>query len=296
LQRSDRTTWLKHIKPAADFIVSKGPATEQERWEEKRGYSPATIAAEIAGLVCAARIAALNNDKPSGDRYLQRADEWVLRLEDWTATRNGKHAKTSYFLRITENENPNDGARIEINSGGGVYDEREIVDAGFLELVRLGIKPADDPLVVGTLSVIDKLIKVDTPGGAGWYRYNHDAYGERADGGNYDGRTGRGRLWALLTGERGEYELALGNITAAKTRLDALQSFANDGLMIPEQVWDRAESPRKELRFGEGTGSATPLAWSMAQFIRLAMNIKNGHNSETPQVVADRYLKQAKTK
>ncbi len=293
LQRTDRQTWLKHIRPAADFIVRQGPATEQERWEEKRGYSPSTIAAEIAGLVCAARVAALNSDKPSGDRYLQRADEWVQRLESWTATSNGPLTRGSYFLRITEDPDPNDGDKIEINSGGGVYDERDIVDAGYLELVRLGIKPANDPLIVRTLTVIDRLIKVETPNGSGWYRYNHDAYGERADGGNYDGRTGGGRLWALLTGERGQYDLALGNTTAAQKRLDALLSFANDGLMIPEQVWDRAESPRKELRFGEGTGSATPLAWSMAQFIRLALNIKNGHNSETPQVVADRYLKRA---
>ena len=139
--------------------------------------------------------------------------------------------------------------------------------------------------------MIDKLIQVETANGSAWYRYNHDAYGERADGGNYDGRTGVGRLWALLTGERGEYELALGNTMAANQRLDALLSFANDGLMIPEQIWDRPTSPNAALRFGEGTGSATPLAWSMAQFIRLAMNIKQGRNSETPAVVAKRYRK-----
>jgi len=289
LQRNDRQTWLKHIKPAADFIVRKGPATEQERWEEKRGYSPATIAAEIAGLVCAARIADINHDQAASESYLKHADEWVRQLEGWTATSNGPLSKSSYFLRITEDSDPNDGDRIEINSGGGVYDEREIVDAGFLELVRLGIKRADDPTIVRTLKLIDQLIKVETPGGSGWYRYNHDAYGERADGGNYDGRTGTGRLWALLTGERGEYELALGNSMAAKTRLDAMLSFANDGMMIPEQVWDRKESPRNELRFGEGTGSATPLAWSMAQFIRLAVNIQRRSNIETPRVVADRY-------
>jgi glucoamylase len=292
LQRNDRQTWLKHIKPAADFIVRKGPVTEQERWEEKRGYSPATIAAEIAGLVCAARIADINQDQAANEIYLKQADELVRQLEGWTATSNGPLSKSSYFLRITEDGDPNDGDRIEINSGGGVYDEREIIDAGFLELVRLGIKPADDPLIVRTLKLIDQLIKVETPGGSGWYRYNHDAYSERADGGNYDGRTGTGRLWALLTGERGEYELALGNTTAAKTRLNAMLSFANDGMMIPEQVWDRRDSPRNELRFGEGTGSATPLAWSMAQFICLAVNIQRRSNIETPRVVADRYVNQ----
>lgn len=291
LRRTDRTTWLQHIKPAADFIIRKGPYTEQERWEEKPGYSPSTIAAEIAGLVCAARIAALNQDKDSAEKYLQKADDWARNLEQSTATSNGPHAKGQYYLRITENDDPNDGARIEINSGGGTYDEREIVDAGFLELVRLGIRPAGDPLIVRSLAIVDRLIKVETPGGSAWYRYNHDAYGERPEGGNYDGRTGIGRLWTLLTGERGEYDVARGDLTAARKQLDTMMVFANDGMMIPEQVWDRSQSPRPEFRFGEGTGSATPLAWSMAQFIRLAINIKQGHNIETPPVAAARYLK-----
>jgi glucoamylase len=290
LQRRDRQTWLKHIKPAADFIVGKGPMTDQERWEEKRGYSPSTIAAEIAGLVCAAHIARINRDTASSDRYLKTADEWAQRIEDWTATSSGPYLKDPYFLRITEDSNPNDGDKIEINSGGGVYDEREIVDAGFLELVRLGIKAADDPLIARTLRVVDKLIKVDTPGGQGWYRYSHDAYGERPDGGNYDGRTGVGRLWALLTGERGEYEIARSDSLAARKRLDTMLSFANEGMMIPEQVWDRRDLPEAKLHFGEGTGSATPLAWSMAQFIRLALNSQTGKNLETPTVVADHYI------
>src|SRR5882672_4144504 len=295
LRRTDRTSWLKHIKPAADFILRKGPYTEQERWEEKPGYSPSTIAAEIAGLVCAARIAAINQDQDSAKAYLRKADEWAQAVDRWTATSNGPYAKGSYYLRITANDDPNDGARIEINSGGGVYDEREIVDAGFLELVRLGIKPVNDPLVRNSLGIVDRLIRVETPDGSGWYRYNHDAYGERPDGSAYDGRNGVGRLWTLLTGERGEYDVARGGLAVARRRLDAMMAFANDGLMIPEQVWDRSESPRPEFRFGEGTGSATPLAWSMAQFIRLAINLKQGHNVETPLPVVARYLKGAAT-
>jgi glucoamylase len=291
LQRTGRITWLKHIKPAADFILRKGPSTQQERWEEKSGYSPSTIAAEIAGLVCAARIAFLNHDQGSATLYLEKADEWARSVEHWTATSSGPQAKGTYFLRITENNDPNDGARIEINSGGGTYDEREIVDAGFLELVRLGIRPARDPLVVRSLRIVDRLIKVETPVGAGWYRYNHDSYGERVDAANYDGRTGVGRLWTLLTGERGEYDVALGDLAAARKRLDAMMGFANDGGMIPGQVWDRSDSRGGEFRVGKGTGSATPLAWSMAQFIRLAINIKQGHNVETPDITLARYSK-----
>ncbi len=291
LGHTDRRTWLNHVKPAADFILRNGPATGQDRWEEKPGYSPATIAAEIAGLVCAAHIARMQGDAHSGDAYLKTADDWERNIECWTATTNGPYAPGNYYLRITANDNPNDGARIEINSGGGIFDEREIVDAGFLELVRLGIKAADDPLVLKSLAVVDKLIKVETAAGVGWYRYNNDAYGETPDGKPYDGQTGVGRLWTLLDGERGEYELARGEKLQAHKRLDALMASANDGMMIPEQVWDRTESPGGIFRFGSGTGSATPLAWSLAQFIRLAVNLNNERNIETPGIVADRYLK-----
>lgn len=292
--RTDRNTWLRHIKPAADFIVRKGPATDQDRWEEKRGYSPATIAAEIAGLVCAAQIARINHDPGSAAAYLRTADNWAKNVERWTATTNGPYGDGNYYLRITENDNPNDGARIEINSGGGTFDEREIVDAGFLELVRLGVKAADDPLIIKSLEVVDRLIKMETPAGAGWYRYNHDAYGESPDGRPYDGRNGKGRLWTLLTGERGEYELALDETVKVRRRLDTMMGFANQGLMIPEQVWDLSGSPDSVFRLGSGTGSATPLAWSMAQFIRLALNLKSRRNVETPEVVRARYLKRSR--
>ena len=286
LKRHDRKTWLKHIKPAADFILNRGPRTDQDRWEEKPGYSPAAIAAQIAGLVCAAEIAKLNGDKATAGKYRETADNWAQNVDKWTVT---KSSNAGYYLRITENDNPNDGAKMEINSSSLVVDERKILDAGFLELVRLGIKGPRDPLIVESLKLIDQLIKVKTPAGEAWYRYNHDAYGETPDGGNYDARNGIGRLWTLLTGERGEYELAASDIAAARRRLNTMAGFANDGLMIPEQVWDRQERPAASLRFGAGTGSATPLAWSMAQFIRLAMSIERGRNVETPRVVWERY-------
>ena len=287
LDRKERQSWLRHIKPAADFIVRNGPRTDQDRWEEKPGYSPSSLAAQIAGLVCAAEIAKANRDDASAKRYLDTADNWVQNIEKWTVTKGD--GASGYYLRITANNDPNDGAKMEINSSSLVVDERKIVDAGFLEFVRLGIKAQRDPMIVESLKLIDQLIKVKTPVGDAWYRYNHDAYGETPDGRKYDGRNGVGRLWTLLTGERGEYELAAGDIASARKRLDTLAGFANDGLMIPEQVWDRGESPAPGLRFGAGTGSATPLAWSMAQFIRLAMSIERGRNVETPKVVWERY-------
>jgi glucoamylase len=287
LRRFDRVTWTKHIKPAAEFLLQNGPSTQQERWEEEAGYSPSTIAAEIAGLVCAAEVARIHGDRPAADRYLKKADEWAGAVAKWTATSSGPHGDGKYFLRITKAGNPDDGTKLEINSGGGTFDQREIVDAGFLELVRLGIKRADDPLIVKSLAVIDRLIKIETLGGPGWYRYNGDAYGERRDGSAYDGRTGKGRLWTLLTGERAEYELARGNVSEAAKLLDTLGNFANEALMLPEQVWDREGS--SNARPGTGTGSATPLAWSMAQFMRLVINVQNGRNLETPSLVTKRY-------
>jgi cyclomaltodextrinase / maltogenic alpha-amylase / neopullulanase len=251
LERHDRETWLKHIKPAADLILKRGPLTDQDRWEEKSGYFPATVAAEIAGLVCAAEIAKINGDTASANTYLKTADGWAQNVELFHGS---------------------------------------VIDAGFLEFVRLGIKPAKDPSIVQALRLVDQGIKVTTPVGDAWYRYNNDIYGETPTGADFDGRNGVGRLWTFLSGERGQYEIAAGDLAAARTRLHTMAGFANDGRMIAEQVWDRKESPGPAFRFGAGTGSATPLAWSMAQFIRLAMNLKHGRNLETPDVVAKRYL------
>lgn len=288
LKRTDRVTWLRHLKPAAEFIVSRGPATGQDRWEEKSGYSPATLAAEVAGLICASEIASRNRDSEAAHRYLRTAQEWSNKIETWTATQNGPLGGGNYYLRLTENGNPSDKVEMEINSGGGSYDQRAIVDGGFLELVRLGLRSADDALVRKSINVVDANLKVTTPFGPGWYRYNHDAYGERSDGGPYDGRSGIGRLWTFLSGERGEYELAAGQVAKANEMLDVMAGFANSGRMIPEQVWDRNIVAE---RIGAGTGSATPLAWSMAQFIRLAVNIERGHNIETLDIVAARNAK-----
>jgi glucoamylase len=307
---NDRQTYEKHIKPTADFIIKTGPTTKQERWEEKGGYSPATIAAEIAGLVCAADIASRNGDENSAKIWLEKADDWAKKVEKWTATTTGKYGDGNYYLRLTKNGTPDAGDKIELNNGAGTWLESEIVDAGFLELVRFGIKSPNDPLIVKSLQVVDEVLRVRTPNGEGFYRYTHDGYGEYHDGRNwnYDRTwTGKGHLWTLLSGERGQYEIALqdyfrksGNFDSQVTRgelafreklralerLETMQKFANDGMMIPEQVWSQNNGV---FPFGEGARSATPLAWSMAQFIRLAMNLKSGKNLDTPEVVARRY-------
>ncbi len=283
LGRDDAGTW-GHVKAAADFIVGHGPATPQERWEEEGGYSPSTIAAEIAGLVTAARVADANDEAGSATLYRAVADEWRRRVASWTVTSTGPLGDGRYFLRIGDNRDPDDGHQLEINNGGGTYDERAIVDGGFLDLVRLGVLPADDADVVGSLPELDGTLKQETPNGDLWYRYNHDGYGEKADGSPYDG-TGVGRLWPLLSGERGEYALASGE--SADSYLRTMAAAANAGYMIPEQVWDGAA--QDGFTPGEGTGSATPLAWSMAQFVRLARSMDAGRPVEQPRWVAERY-------
>ncbi|MDQ1640808.1 MAG: glucoamylase [Actinomycetota bacterium] len=283
LGRTGAQDWA-HVKKAADFIVGHGPSSPQERWEEEGGYSPSTIAAEIAGLVSAASIARVNGDAASAALYTGVADNWQRRVVDWTFTTSGPLGDGKYFERIDDNGNPNDGHTLDINNGGGAYDERSIVDAGFLDLVRLGVVAPSDAHVAASLPEVDSTIKVTTPNGDFWYRYNHDGYGEKADGSPYDG-TGVGRLWPLLTGERGEYVLANGG--SASAYLQTIARSANAGYLIPEQVWDRASTAA--FTEGEGTGSATPLAWSMAQFVRLAVSIVAGHPVETPAVVAARY-------
>jgi len=292
LGRTDADTWRKNVRPEAEFIVSHGPITQEDRWEEVQGYSPSTIAAEIAGLVCASDIARNNGAKDDAEHYLHVADEWAANLEKWMVTTTGHMgapgAGEGYYIRINNTTDPNDGQKLDVKNGGGIWDKRDVVDAGFLELVRLGIRPASDAIIVHSVQVIDSTIRTETPDGPGFRRYNHDGYGETYFGGPWLGE-GIGRLWPIFTGERGEYEIALGHDPTPY--LMSMQRFANAGGMIPEQVWDQADPTAFRFVFGSGTGSATPLAWSMAQFLRLAVCAEEKRIVETPSVVAEHFLK-----
>lgn len=323
---SDADYDYEQVRRSVAYVARNGPQTAQERWEEEAGYSPSSIAAEIAGLTCAAALALAEADRieeVDGDAaadstpaelradalaWLALADDWADRVEEWCATDTGtdRHDETPYYLRITADGDPNAGRPRTIANDGPTYDEREIVDGGFLELVRLGVKPADDPVVRNSVEVVDDSIRVDTPHGPAWYRYIGDAYGELGygdPGGPWAGTgDGKGRLWPIFTGERGEYELrarADGPDDFGGTAEDALEpaslletmaGFGNDGRMLPEQVWDREHPTEYGWEFGEGTGGATPLAWSMAGFIRLAHGVDAGVPVETPTVVRDRFV------
>ena len=288
---TDSATWQKHIRPAAEYVMAHGPATQQERWEEVGGYSPSTIAAEIAGLVCASTIAKTNGATADAQRYLQTADDWASHLESWMVTTTGHlggaRAARGYYLRIDDNRDPNDGYKLDVHNGGGTWDERDVVDQGFIELVRLGIRPATDSIIENSLVIIDSTIRVQTPNGPAFHRYNHDGYGETWFGGPWLGE-GVGRLWPIFAGERGEYEVARGADPAVY--LQAMLHFANAGGMIPEQVWDRPNPGNSDFAFGSGTGSATPLVWSMGQFMRLAVDAQEKRVVEQPAIVAEHFL------
>jgi glucan 1,4-alpha-glucosidase len=282
----DKTFYAQHIAKAADYLVANGPSTPQERWEETGGYSPSTIADEIAGLTAAADIAKKAGDAQGAVIYQATADSWQRQVEKWTYTTTGNLSDGKYYMRIDASGNPDDGATRNWANGAGVHPENSVVDAGFLELTRLGVKAPNDPYVAHSLTAVDQSIKVDTPSGPMWHRYTYDGYGETVSGAPWTG-VGIGRPWPLLSGERGEYVLANGG--DALPYLQTMANSANDGYMIPEQVWDQKDPTGYGHVFGKGTGSAAPLAWAMAQYARLAQGIGAGTPVETPSVVAGRY-------
>ena len=288
----------ENVRLSAEYVLENGPSSGQERWEEEAGYSPSTIAAEVTGLACAAVLADDVGEEDDALAFLATADAWAEAVESLTVTREGTpDLEPPYYVRVSRTEEPDQGNRRSLANGGPTLDERAIVDAGFLELVRLGIRSADDPVIERSVAVVDETIRVKTPHGPGWYRYVGDGYGERGEESGEEGAPwegdGRGRLWPIFSGERAEYELRRGTEEgplAPERLLRTMQRFANSGRMIPEQVWDREYGTEYGWEIGEGTGAATPLAWSMAGFVRLAHAIDAGEPPETPRFVRERYV------
>ena len=287
------------VTAASSFLVRFAPVTQQERWEENAGYSPSTLAAVISALVCAADICRAQCSLELG-AFLEEYADWIeAHLDEWTTTTRGILLPDVpyHYMRIrppAEGEpfhNPSIPAgSIQIANRApeeqNIFEAREVVDPGFLELVRYGIRRADDPLILDSLKVIDSVLKIDTPYGPCWRRYNHDGYGQRKDGGPYMG-WGQGRAWPILTGERAHFELAAGNdISALITTIERFSSF---GGMLPEQVWDRADLPSEGMYFGRSAGSAQPLVWAHAEYLKLLKSASLGHVFDRISVVAERY-------
>jgi glucoamylase len=335
LSDTEITHWYnKMLKSAANFLVNGGavkilwndtvikpPYTQQERWEEQQGYSPSTIAAVIAGLVSAADIATHAGDIESAARYLAAADKYSSELEAHTYTTagslTGEQGNGNYYLRINANDNPNDKGPLDTRNAQTVSDESQVIDGGFLELVRYGVRAANDAKILETLPEYDNVNLPDLlrtkyeftfPGVEGsfpgWRRYGIDGYGEDITNGlGYseanNSTQGRGRVWPFFTGERGHYELQLAkagsNVDMEKLRntyVKAMELFANEGMMLPEQVWDGVGSNATyNYQIGEGTNGATPLAWTHAEYVKLLRSYSDGKVWDRNASTEARYVK-----
>jgi glucoamylase len=275
------------VLAAAGFLVRNGPATQQERWEEAGGYSPSTLAVNIAALVAASVFARQRGDEATAGFLEDYADFLERHIERWTVTTEGTLFPDipRHFIRIHPSgiddphpaEDANHGELRLANQppgASGVYPAKEIIDAGFLELVRYGIRAPDDPLIVASLRAVDRLLRAETPFGPCWRRYNHDGYGQRPDGGPFEG-WGQGRAWPLLTGERAHYELAAGHDPSPF--VEAMERFASEAGLLPEQVWDDSDRPDRHLWLGRPTGSAMPLAWAHSEYLSVLRSVRDGY-------------------
>ncbi len=160
---SDHALYTDHVRPAADYLVSHGPSFGNERWEEQGGYSPSTIAAEIAGLTAAAHIAHVQGDDARARLYQAVADDFQRTVKQQTVTSTGAYSPKPYFTRLTKNGDPDSAVTYNLGNGSIDADQRNVVDGGFQELVRLGELPADDADVQHSLSVVDRTIARTTP-------------------------------------------------------------------------------------------------------------------------------------
>ena len=288
------------VRSAAAYLVRHGPATQQERWEENSGYSPSTLAVSVAALVCAADFAGARGTQDDASFLLDYADFIESHIESWTVTNDGSlfPGIKRHYIRIhpaavgdaSPDEDPNHGLLMIHNRPPGQpwqFPAKDIADGGFLELVRYGVRKPGDPLVEDSLRVVDAVLKVNTPFGPCWRRYNHDGYGSRPDGGPFEG-WGQGRAWPLLTGERAHYEFAAGRDVRKLIR--TIEQFAFKGRMLPEQIWDAPDVKSAGMHFGGPAGSAMPLMWAHAEYVKLLRSVADGRVFDLIPVVAERYL------
>lgn len=291
--------WIT-VRQALSYLVENGPYTEQDRWERDGGLSIFTVATEIAALLAGADFAE-RNDAPEIATYCREtADCWNTHLEDWFYVTGSSLAEESgvegYYIRLNHDGVPTSEMKETFIQVKNRPDEscqipaQQMVSPDALALVRFGLRAADDPRVLNTVKVIDRTLKVNTPFGPCWRRYTMDGYGEHEDGTPYNG-TGIGRPWPLLTGERAHYEIAAGHLEEARKLTKTMEDFSNNGL-FPEQIWDGEPIPEKDLFPGKHSGSAMPLVWAHAEYIKLISSLKNKKVFDMPEHSRVRYVEE----
>jgi glucoamylase len=284
------------VRLAASYLVRNGPVTPEDRWEEDGGYSTFTLPVEVAALLAAADFADVEHE-PALARYLREtADVWHDAIDRWTYVSGTTLAQSAgvdgYYVRIAPPEVDDGGKYISVKNqppGTARMPYGEMVSPDALALVRFGVRAATDPRIVNTVRVVDQVLCTETQTGPVWHRYNDDGYGEHDDGSAFDG-TGIGRGWPLLAGERGHYELAAGNTDEARRLLGVMRAQASPGGLIPEQVWDAQDIPEKELINGCPSGSAMPLVWAHAEYVKLTRSLQDGNVFDTPPQTRKRYI------
>jgi glucoamylase len=278
---------------ALSFIACNGPGTAQERWEENAGLNAYTLAVVIAALIEGAAFLPADTQTWA----LDLADFWNASIERWLSVSGTELAARmgvgGYYVRIGPPQVLEKGSAamqqpVPLHNRQDLTEipACELIGTDFLQLVRFGLRRYDDPLILQSITVADRLLKVDMPSGPVWRRYTGDGYGEQDDGAPYDG-VGRGRPWPLLTGERGHYELAAGRDPLS--HLEAMSRMSSPLGLIPEQVWDGPDIPTRGLQFGRPSGSARPLAWAHAEFAKLVISRELGRPVDRPRAVWQRY-------
>jgi glucoamylase len=299
IEPSDRAHYADMIRAAAGYIVRNGPITQQDRWEEDSGYSAFTIAVEISALLAAADAMEAVGEASIARYLLDTADGWNEQIEDWAYARDTELSRKldvdGYYMRIgfsAGDANARSHGLIPIRNrsdGNAALEAGLLISPDALALVRFGLRAADDPRILNTVKAIDALLRRELPTGSYWYRYNNDGYGEHADGAPFDG-AGIGRLWPLLTGERAHYEIAAGRPDEGKRLLAALEASASSGGLLPEQIWDSADIPGRELFLGRPSGSAMPLVWAHAEHVKLLRSIRDNAIFDMPPQTLNRYV------
>lgn len=303
LDRRALKKFMRMIRSAAGYILANGPATGEDRWEEDPGYSPFTLAVEIAALLGAADLLELDGDASAARHLRETADCWNEQIEKWTFSGDTNLCASldisGYYVRIaspgaTDTAGPTGDTTIRNQPPDrAVLPTNTVISPDALALVRFGLRAPDDPHILDTIKAIDHSLRVELPQGPLWYRYNDDGYGEHEDGAPFDG-VGIGRPWPLLAGERAHYELAAGRRAVAESLLTTLERSAGDGGLLPEQIWDGPDLPEHELYHGRPSGSAMPLVWAHSEHIKLLRSLADGAVFDMPPQGVERYIK-AKT-